>query len=301
MKELTIITPTYNREKTLPAVYNSLFKQTIKSFIWLVIDDGSTDKTEALIKEYADAADFEIRYYKKENGGKARALNFSLDLIDTPYTVCLDSDDTFAPDAVEKSLQLLHNESNNENCCGIIGLRNNLDGTVMGGKEIPKSYKYTTIVEIYNDCNISSEFITFYKTDILKSCRFPEIEGEKFMPPSWVHYSLCEKYKFRTTWDILCYCEYMGDGLTRNKRKVVVKNPKGYTLIKKVSFKYSKGLKRKFKNAIMYDCGCIIGKDKQWLKNAPYKCIALLSFPLGFAVYQIRFKKLIKGQIRRVK
>lgn len=294
MKELTIITPTYNREKTLPAVYNSLSKQTTKNFKWLVVDDGSTDGTESLIKEFTDSSDFEILYYKKENGGKARALNFALDLVETPYTVCLDSDDTFAADAVERALHLLHEEDENGNCCGIIGLRNNLDGTVMGGQEIPRSYKYITIVDIYNDCNIKSEFITFYKTEILKTCRFPEIEGEKFMPPSWVHYALCENYKFRTTWDTLCFCEYINDGLTKNKRKVVVRNPKGYTLIKKISFKYSKGLKRKFKNAIMYDCGCIIGKDKQWLSNAPYKGIALISYPLGFLAYQMRFKKIIE-------
>lgn len=189
---------------------------------------------------------------------------------------------------------MLHEEDENGNCCGIIGLRNNPDGTVMGDQEIPRSYKYITIVDIYNDCNIKSEFITFYKTEILKTCRFPEIEGEKFMPPSWVHYALCENYKFRTTWDTLCFCEYINDGLTKNKHKVVVRNPKGYTLIKKISFKYSKGLKRKFKNAIMYDCGCIIGKDKQWLNNAPYKGIALISYPLGFLAYQMRFKKFVE-------
>lgn len=70
MKELTIITPTYNREKTLPAVYNSLSKQTTKNFKWLVVDDGSTDGTESLIKEFTDSSDFEILYYKKKMAGK---------------------------------------------------------------------------------------------------------------------------------------------------------------------------------------------------------------------------------------
>lgn len=291
MPEITIITPTYNREHTLPLVYNSLTKQTNTSFIWMIIDDGSVDQTESLIRGYMKKSNFEIQYYRKENGGKARAINYALERLFTKYCVCLDSDDTFSPNAVEDALNLLNQEENNDKCCGIIGLRHNPDNTVMGGTEIPKHYKYITIMDIYNDCNIRSEFITFYKTEIVKEYRFPEIAGEKFMPPSWFHYTLCENYKFRVISNVLCYCEYMGDGLTKNKRKVIVNNPIGYTLIKRISFKHSIGFKRKMKNGIMYVCGCILSRDSDWLKNAPYKMITLFCYPIAVGVYLIRFKK----------
>lgn len=49
---LTILTPTYNRAYILPQLYESLLKQTEPDFIWMIVDDGSTDETENLIKGY---------------------------------------------------------------------------------------------------------------------------------------------------------------------------------------------------------------------------------------------------------
>ena len=73
---LTIFTPTYNRENTLPRLYESLKAQTCKGFEWLVIDDGSSDGTYLLFQDWqTEERDFPIRYTKVENGGKLRALN----------------------------------------------------------------------------------------------------------------------------------------------------------------------------------------------------------------------------------
>lgn len=47
---LTVFTPTYNRAYSLPALYNSLIRQTDKRFVWMVVDDGSTDNTRNLIE-----------------------------------------------------------------------------------------------------------------------------------------------------------------------------------------------------------------------------------------------------------
>jgi glycosyltransferase involved in cell wall biosynthesis len=71
----TIFTPTFNREHLLPRLYKSLCEQTYKDFEWLVVDDGSTDNTEILLKKYIAEADFPIRYISKSNGGKHTAIN----------------------------------------------------------------------------------------------------------------------------------------------------------------------------------------------------------------------------------
>ena len=52
MKKITIITPTYNRAKTLPKVFESLLNQSFKDFLWVILDDGSTDETEEVVKKF---------------------------------------------------------------------------------------------------------------------------------------------------------------------------------------------------------------------------------------------------------
>ena len=52
MPLITIFTPAYNRAYTLPRTYESLLKQDCKDFLWLVVDDGSTDNTAELIKDW---------------------------------------------------------------------------------------------------------------------------------------------------------------------------------------------------------------------------------------------------------
>ena len=52
MKDLTIFTPTYNRASLLTSLYQSLCKQINKDFVWLIVDDGSKDKTKELIQEW---------------------------------------------------------------------------------------------------------------------------------------------------------------------------------------------------------------------------------------------------------
>ena len=64
-KRLTVFTPTYNRGYILPTLYDALASQTNKNFIWLIVDDGSKDKTEELVKQWAEEGKVEIKYVKQ--------------------------------------------------------------------------------------------------------------------------------------------------------------------------------------------------------------------------------------------
>lgn len=75
MEDICIFTPTYNRAHTLSLLFESLVGQNSQRFYWLVVDDGSTDETEALIKRFSLASPFRVVYVKQENGGKQRAYN----------------------------------------------------------------------------------------------------------------------------------------------------------------------------------------------------------------------------------
>lgn len=287
---LTVVTPTYNRAHTLPACYQSLCSQTDKRFKWLIIDDGSTDGTTELVNSWIGEKKILIEYKWKDNGGKASALNVGIGMLDTPYAVCLDSDDTFYENTIEKAIELLKKTDAEEACCGVLALRNNPDGTVMGQKAIPKEFNTITAADIFLRLQLRTELICFYKTNILKDYRFPEFAGEKFVSPAWMQYAITQKYYYKTSWDMLCCCEYIGDGLTRNKRKVIKKNPRGYSCVKLWSFDLAPSLKDRVKHGIMYDCGCILGKDKDWLKNTKHKLLATLLYPAGWYVSKTRFR-----------
>ena len=199
----------------------------------------------------------------------------------TPFAVCLDSDDTFFPDAVEKALMELKSIVDDEQYCGILALRNSPDGNVMGGRAIPYELASVTAIDIFLRLNLKTELICFYKSHILRQYRFPIFEGEKFVSPAWMQYEITKKYKYKTSWSLFCCCEYISDGLTKNKKKVIINNPHGYTAVKLFSFNNAPTLQIRIKHGIMYDYGCILGQDKNWLENVKHKFLAVLLYPAG--------------------
>lgn len=88
--KFSIIVPTYNREKYLYKCINSVLDQTYDKFELIIIDDGSTDNTEKLVKKYHDKR---ISYFKNDNNGIGYSRNFGIDKAKGDYIFFLDSDD----------------------------------------------------------------------------------------------------------------------------------------------------------------------------------------------------------------
>ena len=99
---LTIFTPTYNRVDLLPRLYQSLIEQTERDFEWLIIDDGSTDKTEEYVNSIIKEKKIHIRYYWQKNSGKQSAHNNAVGLARGEWFFCVDSDDFLESTAVKK-------------------------------------------------------------------------------------------------------------------------------------------------------------------------------------------------------
>ena len=134
MKTLTVFTPTYNRAQYLPKCYESLLAQNNTDFVWQIVDDGSEDETEDLIKSYVAEGKIDIDYHKKPNGGKASAINYSLEITETPLWVCLDSDDYMWEDGVDVILNSCEGIKNMQNVCGVFATRSDKFGKPMKGK-----------------------------------------------------------------------------------------------------------------------------------------------------------------------
>lgn len=228
MCQLTIFTPTYNRAEYLEKCYQSLFSQDSQDFIWQIVDDGSTDTTEEIVQKFILENRINIEYYKKENGGKASAINYSLDRTKTNFWLCLDSDDYLFPDAVKKILKICEEIKNEKNVCGAFTVRSNKFGAPMAKIDIPLNVLYATQLDIRYKYNVPPEYVQVYKYDVIKDCRFPLFEGEKFITESWMQDRLDLISTFKIFHEPIMVCEYLQDGLTNNYWNLIRNNPLGF-------------------------------------------------------------------------
>lgn len=104
-KLISVIIPTYNSFLYIKESLDSAINQTYKNIEAIIIDDGSTDNTKELLKEYADQK--KIIYIKKENGGPASARNLGIKKSTGKYIALLDADDIWSKDKLEKQIDLL--------------------------------------------------------------------------------------------------------------------------------------------------------------------------------------------------
>lgn len=166
MKTLTVFTPAYNRAYSIHLCYESLLRQTSKDFVWLVVDDGSSDETAQLISEWQKRDNgFEIKYVYKQNGGMHTAHNTAYENIDTELNVCIDSDDYMTDDAVEKIVNFWK-ENGNEKYAGIIALDCTKDGKIIGTK-LDEDRCDTTLTGFYARGGKGDKKL-IYRTDVMK-------------------------------------------------------------------------------------------------------------------------------------
>ena len=106
MAKITLIMPVYNAQAWLAETIRSVREQSFRDFTLLAVNDGSTDRSAALLEELA-AEDPRIRPLHTVNGGPAKARNLALERMDadTDYVMFLDSDDRLEPDALEYALR----------------------------------------------------------------------------------------------------------------------------------------------------------------------------------------------------
>jgi glycosyltransferase involved in cell wall biosynthesis len=279
LKRITVFTPTYNRAHLLGRLYESLKKQTNTNFIWMIIDDGSTDGTEDLVKNWKDDKILPIEYYYKNNGGMHTAYNLAYQKINTELHVCIDSDDMMPADAIEKILQIWDG-GKSEECAGIIGLNADLNGNILGRKA-PSGLKYSTTVELRCKYKVAGDKTLVYRTDIMKKMPlYPEFEGEKIVP--FYNFLLIDlQYKMIVTNEILCYVEYQTDGSTKTVPKQYFESPRGFAESRKVCMKYSPYLIDRFRNAMHYVSSSIILRNKHFLSETPRKILTLFAIPFG--------------------
>lgn len=288
---ITVFTPTYNRLKLLPRLFDSLLKQTCFDFEWVVVDDGSTDETEEyfknlLKKEYS----FKITYVKQENGGKHRAINKGVSLASGEAFIILDSDDYLIETAIEKIINWFESLDDSHKFAGVSGDKGySLNKCV--GKTQKSEYIDATNLQ-RRRYGLLADKAEIYFTSVLKKYPFPEFENENFLTEEVVWNAIAsDGYYIRWFNEIIYICDYLDDGLTKNGLDKYEKNPKGtlYWAKQMLTLKQS-GFKSKIKAIDRYSSVV----NKKYKKREIAKQLDINLLYLLFALFIARVKKLVK-------
>ncbi len=103
MPAISVIIPTYNAAEYLPEAIESVLAQTFKDYELIVVDDGSTDGTESVVKKFGDR----IRYFRQENRGPGAAKNLGIRNSRGPLLATLDADDKWVPHKLQAQYEYM--------------------------------------------------------------------------------------------------------------------------------------------------------------------------------------------------
>ncbi len=284
MKKLTVFTPTYNRAYCIHQCYESLKRQTCKDFIWLIIDDGSTDNTKGIVKGWIDENIIQIKYHWQDNQGMHGAHNTAYDLIDTELNVCIDSDDYMPDDAVEKIIDIWKKYGSNE-VSGIIALDANHKNEIIGTR-LPQHIKRSTLFDLYTKYGVTGDKKLVYRTELTKQYPYPLFENERYVGLAYKYHMIDKQYEMILMNEIICCVEYLEDGSSRNMLHQYRKNPRGFAFYRKEMMKLPFGSSSfKFRQAIHYVSSSLMSRNWRFLQETPSKRLTLLAIPLGIALY----------------
>jgi glycosyltransferase involved in cell wall biosynthesis len=224
----TVFTPTYNRAHTLERVRASLSTQTCHDFEWVVVDDGSTDGTEALMRGWIAENSFPIRYFRQANRGKHVAFNRGVQEALGELFVPLDSDDACVPAALDRlrAHWFAIPVDARDRFSGITCLCMDERGKVLGGP-LPAATVDGRPFEVLSEQRRSAETWTLYRTAVLRAYPFPEYPGERFVAEGLVSNRIGRQYLSRFINEALRIYYDSPDSLSRETIRIRACSPRG--------------------------------------------------------------------------
>lgn len=285
------MTPTYNRAHLLTTCYTSLCRQTVKDFEWIIVDDGSRDDTEAVVKTFAEA-DFPVIYVKKENGGKHTALNASHPYIRGRYVLILDSDDYLTEDAVEQVVLRWEEWTLQEDIGMVIFLKGATTESpvcTVNDYGIPVDIlRYSRNRITGNDC---CEVI---RTELFKQYPFPVFPGERFVAECALWNRVARTHQCVYVNEVIYICEYLEGGLSDSGRRMRIRNPLGGMFTSELRMVRKNYITQRVKYGLLYCCyGFFSGRTAgKILERARYKGMTALCLLPGWGMYLLWRKHL---------
>lgn len=227
--KFSILTATYNRANYLPRLYKSIVENIDDSYEieWLIMDDGSTDNTEEVCKNFVNEKNLVVKYYKQENQGKMQAINNLAKYVSGELWIECDSDDYFVENALKiiaKKSTILHE---NKNLYALIFLRNK-NNYELSGNKFPFEDRDTTMFDLYFKHGVTGEKIIVFNSEIRKKYQYIIEPGERFCTEARMYHQIDLKYSVRCYNKFVVEGEYQSDGYSNNIKKIFLESPKGH-------------------------------------------------------------------------
>ena len=227
--KLSILTATYNRAEYLPKLYKSIVSNIIDELEieWLIMDDGSSDNTETLIRSFEIVHNLNIKYFKQENQGKMSAINNLMQYVTGEMVMDCDSDDYF----VENAFKEIYNKKdillNDNELYALVFLKNENKNLLSGNKFFKENIK-TTMFNMYFKEGITGEKIIVFKTELRKKYKHELESGERFITEARMYHKMDLNYFVKCFNIVISEGEYLQDGYTTNIIKTFKQSPVGY-------------------------------------------------------------------------
>lgn len=225
--KISVLTPTYNRANLIGRLYKSLVENSKYNvdIEWLIMDDGSTDDTKAIIEGYINENKINVQYFHQENQGKMVAINNLVDKADGDLIIECDSDDYFTEYAFKIISEEYCKYKDDTKAYALCFLKYDQNGNNIGNEF---KNDRTTMFDLYFKEGETGEKALVFFTNVRKKYKHELEKGENFVTEARMYHKMDQDY------DIICIntsimiCEYQKEGYTQNINKQFSENPFGY-------------------------------------------------------------------------
>jgi len=296
MPLITVCTATYNFDKYLHRVYDSLRLQTINDFEWIIVDDASIDNTEEIVQKWiSEGNGFDIVYIKlPENRGKMYATNQGAKAASGDFFLDIGGDDALKPYALDHFIDQW-NKIDNSVKPTIAGLVTNVEDQFgnMVGTNFPESPLICDYFELKFKYKIRGDKCSLYKTDVMLQYPFYD-DVDRHVIHSATFFDIAYEYKLYCFEDSLYIYYRNEDKNTLSKKTHKLRFIKGrqFYAEKRINKYFNKIPSLKFKlysfiSYIRYSAHSDITFLEMFKRiNRPkYKFIFTLVFPTGYLIF----------------
>jgi glycosyltransferase involved in cell wall biosynthesis len=286
---VSVVTATYDRAGTLARLYESLVNQTYADFEWIVVDDGSEDATESIVRAWMADEAVDIVYVRQPNRGKHVAVNRGVERARGELTTVIDSDDRYLPGALEVLTRRwyeipLHDRPRFAGVRALCAFEN---GEIVGD-EYPVDPLDCDAAELTHVHGVAGDKPILLRTEVLREFPFP-FEHVGYVTEALVWHRIALRYLERHVNEVVVIVEYRDDGLSARANELLVRGAPASRqyFLEEAQIPHRVSLRRRVRahaNYVRYSLHAATGLRQQ-LREAPSKGAWLGLAPLGVGLY----------------